>query len=110
VTELLLFGVKGNLRTLAAGRRQVNLLASRKQEHSRKPHEIYTIIQACSPGPYLEIFAREQVPGWIQWGDEIETYTLHPKVFPGYNGNSRTIDTTQLELLQNGSRRARTKH
>ena len=110
VTELLLFGVKGNLRTLAAGRRQVNLLASQKQEHSRKPHEIYTIIQECSPGPYLELFAREQVPGWIQRGDEIETYMLNPKVFPGYNGNGRAIDTTQLELLQNGSGRARTKH
>jgi N6-adenosine-specific RNA methylase IME4 len=109
VTELLLFGVKGNLRTLDAGRRQVNLLASRKQEHSRKPLEIYTIIQACSPGPYLELFAREQMPGWIQCGDEIETYMLKPKVFPGYNGNGRTIDTTQLELLQNGSQRARTK-
>jgi len=110
VTELLLFGVKGNLRTLAAGRRQVNVLASRKQEHSRKPHEIYTIIQECSPGPYLELFAREQVPGWIQRGDEIETYMLNPKVFPGYNGNGRAIDTTQLELLQNGSGQACTKH
>jgi N6-adenosine-specific RNA methylase IME4 len=110
VTELLLFGVKGNLRTLPAGRRQVNLLASRKQEHSRKPHELYAIIQACSPGPYLELFAREQVPDWIQWGDEIETYMLNPKVFPGYNSKGRTRDTTQLELPQNGSRRVCTKH
>jgi N6-adenosine-specific RNA methylase IME4 len=110
VTELLLFGVKGNLRTLDAGRRQVNLLASRKQEHSRKPLEIYTIIQACSPGPYLELFAREPVPDWFQCGDEIETYILNPKVFPGYNGTGRMIDTTQLELLQNGSKQARAKH
>jgi N6-adenosine-specific RNA methylase IME4 len=110
VTELLLFGVKGNLRTLDAGRRQVNLLASQKREHSRKPDEIYTIIQACSPGPYLELFAREKVPGWDQRGDEIETYMLSPKVFPGYNGNGRIINTTQLELLQNGARRARAKH
>jgi N6-adenosine-specific RNA methylase IME4 len=107
VTELLLFGVKGHLRTLAAGRRQVNVLASRKQEHSRKPHEIFTIIQACSPGPYLELFAREQVPGWIQQGDEIETYMRNPKVFPGYTSNGRTIDTALL--LQKGSGRARTK-
>ena len=95
--------------------RQVNLLASRKREHSRKPDEIYTIIQACSPGPYLELFAREHVPGWIQRGDEIETYMLNPKVFPGYHGNSRMIDTTQmdttqLEPLQNGSKRVRAKH
>lgn len=86
VTELLLFGVKGHLRTHDAGRRQVNLIASRKREHSRKPYEVYELIAACSPGPYLELFAREQVPGWTQWGDESETYMLNPKVFPGYQG------------------------
>jgi N6-adenosine-specific RNA methylase IME4 len=76
VTELLLFGVKGSLRTQAAGRRQVNLIAAQKREHSRKPHEVYHIIEACSPGPYLEFFAREQISShrWWQWGDEIETY------------------------------------
>ena len=59
VTEILLFGVRGrNARTLAAGRRQVNLIATRKREHSRKPDELYPIIEACSPGPYLELFAR----------------------------------------------------
>ncbi|RUL82931.1 MT-A70 family methyltransferase [Tautonia sociabilis] len=69
VTELLLFGVRGrNARTLAAGRRQVNLLASRKQEHSRKPDEQYPIIESCSPGPYLELFARGTRPGWASWG------------------------------------------
>ena len=51
VTELVLFGVRGkNARTLAPGRRQVNLLATRKREHSRKPDEQYEIIEACSPG------------------------------------------------------------
>jgi N6-adenosine-specific RNA methylase IME4 len=71
VTELLLFGVRGkNARTLAAGRRQVNFLSSRKREHSRKPDEQYTIIQACSPGPYLELFARGVHPGWSAWGFE----------------------------------------
>ncbi|MGQ0676517.1 MAG: MT-A70 family methyltransferase [Rhodospirillales bacterium] len=71
VTELLLFGVRGkNARTLQAGRRQVNLLATRKREHSRKPDEIYDIIEACSPGPRLELFARHHRPGWDQWGDE----------------------------------------
>src|SRR5438128_4952757 len=58
VTELILFGVRGNMRTLAPGRRQVNLLTTRKREHSRKPDEFYEIIEACSPGPYLELFAR----------------------------------------------------
>ena len=63
VTELLLFGVRGKLRTLAPGRRQVNVIARQKREHSRKPDEQYQLIQECSPGPYLELFARERVAG-----------------------------------------------
>ena len=72
VTELLLFGVRGkNARTLAPGRRQVNLLATRKREHSRKPDEIYPIIEACSPGPFLELFVRGGGrPNWTTWGDQ----------------------------------------
>lgn len=70
VTELVLFGTRGNLRTLAPGRRQVNLLPSRKREHSRKPDELYDMIERCSPGPYLELFARHGRQGWLQWGNE----------------------------------------
>ena len=71
VTELILFGVKGkNARTLAAGRRQVNLLATRKREHSRKPEEQYAIIEACSRGPYVELFARGTRQGWETWGNQ----------------------------------------
>jgi len=70
VTELVLFGVRGSMRTLPPGRTQVNLLPTRKREHSRKPDEIYDIIEACSPGPYLEIFARFPRQGWAQWGNE----------------------------------------
>lgn len=77
VTELVLFGVRGQMRTLAAGRRQVNLFASRKREHSRKPEELYDIIESCSPGPYLELFARFHREGWYQWGNEnVETNSL----------------------------------
>jgi len=71
VTEIVLFGVRGNLRTLDPGRRQVNLFATRKREHSRKPDALYNIIEACSPGPYLELFARYRRQGWQQWGDEL---------------------------------------
>ena len=51
VTELLLFGVKGRMRTLAPGRSQVNMIETRKREHSRKPDEQYKLIEDCSPGP-----------------------------------------------------------
>lgn len=71
VTEILLFGVRGNMRTLSPGRRQVNVIQSRKREHSRKPMEAYEVIEDCSPGPYLELFAREERPGWVQWGNEL---------------------------------------
>lgn len=70
VTELVLFGVRGAFRTLEPGRRQVNLFETRKRGHSRKPDELYGIIERCSPGPYLELFARYRRPGWYQWGDE----------------------------------------
>lgn len=71
VTEVILFGVRGkNARTLAPGRSQVNLLATRKREHSRKPDEQYDIVEACSPGPYLELFARGKRKGWSVWGNQ----------------------------------------
>jgi len=71
VTELVLFGVRNSLRTLPPGRRQVNLFRSMKREHSRKPEELYEIIEACSPGPYLELFARHSREAWCQWGSEV---------------------------------------
>jgi N6-adenosine-specific RNA methylase IME4 len=71
VTELLLFGVRGkNARTLARGRTQVNILSTRKREHSRKPDEQYEVIEGCSPGPYLELFARGERPNWAAWGNQ----------------------------------------
>jgi N6-adenosine-specific RNA methylase IME4 len=73
VTEMILFGVRGkNARTLAPGRSQVNYLATRKREHSRKPDEQYEIIESCSSGPYLELFARGARPGWTVWGNQAD--------------------------------------
>lgn len=74
VTELVLFGVKGSMRTLNPGRRQTNIIVRRKEEHSRKPADLYDIIEACSPGPYLELFCRERRETWTCWGDEVDTY------------------------------------
>ncbi len=71
VTELVLFGVRGkNARTLQPGRTQVNYLETRKREHSRKPDEMYEIIEACSPTPRIELFARGARAGWTVWGDQ----------------------------------------
>jgi N6-adenosine-specific RNA methylase IME4 len=89
VTELLLFGVKGSMRTLAPGRSQVNMIETRKREHSRKPDEQYDLIQGCSPGPYLEMFARYPRKGWTVWGDESpEEMSPRGKVHKGYEGGA----------------------
>jgi N6-adenosine-specific RNA methylase IME4 len=84
VTELVLFGVRGKkARTLTPGRRQVNLLATRKREHSRKPDEQYDIIEACSPGPYLELFARGIRKQWTAWGNQAhENYRPTWRTYP----------------------------
>ncbi len=75
VTELLLFGVRGrDVRTLPPGRRQENLIATRKREHSRKPDEQYDLIEGCSWGPRLELFARGPRAGWDVWGDQSDAY------------------------------------
>lgn len=87
VTELLLFGVRGRLRTLQPGRTQVNIHVSRKQEHSRKPDAIYDLVERCSPGPYLELFARQRVPGWTQWGDQVDSYSETRPSYPSYSGS-----------------------
>ena len=71
VTELLLFGTRGkNARTEAPARSQVNLVSSRKREHSRKPDEQYQLIEECSKGAFLELFARGQREGWVSWGNQ----------------------------------------
>ena len=89
VTELLLFGVRGSMRTLAPGRSQVNMIETRKREHSRKPDEQYDLIQACSPGPYLEMFARYPRKGWTVWGDESpDETTPRGRVHKGYEGGA----------------------
>lgn len=87
VTELLLFGVRGSMRTLPPGRSQVNMIETRKREHSRKPDEQYELIEACSPGPRVELFARHPRDGWTVWGNEAdESVTPRGVVHKGYAG------------------------
>lgn len=87
VTELLLFGVRGSLRTLSPGRSQVNMIETRKREHSRKPDEQYALIEDCSPGAYLEMFARYPRENWSVWGNESAAeVTPRGVVHKGYAG------------------------
>jgi len=94
VTELILFGIRGkNARTLAPGRTQVNYLSSRKREHSRKPDEQYSIIEACSMGPYLELFARGERAGWSSWGNQADnSYQPTWSTYSNHSRNSASED------------------
>jgi N6-adenosine-specific RNA methylase IME4 len=100
VTEIILFGVRGkNARTLAPGRSQVNMIQTRKREHSRKPDEQYDIIETCSPGPYIELFGRGVRKGWTTWGNQaVEGYG---PTWDTYKHNSSTTRhlTPSLPLL-----------
>lgn len=75
VTEVCLFGVRGSIRTEKRGRTQPNIVISRKSRHSAKPEEMYEIIEGCSKGPYIELFARGEREGWTMWGDESPAHT-----------------------------------
>jgi N6-adenosine-specific RNA methylase IME4 len=88
-TELALFGIRGkNARTLAPGRRQVNIIRTMKREHSRKPDELYTIIEACSPGPFIELFARGARKGWKSWGDQADNYAPSWPTYANHSGKA----------------------
>ena len=86
VTEVLLFGVRGkHARTLAPGRSQENIISTRKREHSRKPDEQYALIEACSPGPRLELFARGPRKGWTVWGHQADDYEPTWKTYANHS-------------------------
>lgn len=93
VTEILLFGTRGkNARTKRLGRTQVNYIGSRKREHSRKPDEQYPIIEGCSSGPYLEMFARGIRSGWATWGNEaLENYQPTWKTYAHNSSTDRAL-------------------
>jgi len=86
-TEMVLFGIRGKIRTLQPGRSQVNIMRTQKREHSKKPDELYEIIEKCSPGPYLELFARGERKNWGQWGNQVNGYN---PTWPTYSNHSRS--------------------
>ncbi len=88
-TEIVLFGTRGSLRTLEPGRSQVNILKTRKQEHSRKPDEMYELIEKCSSGPYLELFARGARPNWDVFGNQADE-SYEPN-WETYQFNSKSV-------------------
>ncbi len=94
VTEMVLFGIRGEKnRTLDPARSQVNLIRTMKREHSRKPDEMVELIERCSPGPFLEMFARGDREGWDMWGNQA-TEDYEP------TWNTYANHTTRLEIAK----------
>ncbi len=67
-TEHVLFGTRGTLDTLVND--QPTHFEMPAGRHSAKPAEFYDLIERCSPGPYVRLFARDQRDGWQSWGAE----------------------------------------
>ena len=104
VTELILFGVRGkNARTLAPGRTQVNLLATQKREHSRKPDELYPLIESCSPGPILEMVARGSRHGWSTWGNQADEYVPDWPTYSNHSQSSPEAAASQSALFESAN-------
>lgn len=100
VTEVCLFGVRGkNVRTRQRGRTQPNIVVASKTFHSRKPTEMYEIIEECSHGPYIELFSRTHRDGWVMWGNEVGRFDDEETAPKIYAQNSISRDD-QLRLLE----------
>lgn len=69
VTEHVIFAVRGSLRCNV--KNVPTLLLAPRSKHSQKPDEFFRLVETCSSGPYLEIFARQKRHGWASWGNEI---------------------------------------
>jgi len=67
-TEHVLFGVRGDLPVV--DRAIPTWFQADRAEHSAKPDAFYELVERASAGPYLELFARRQRPGWDAWGFE----------------------------------------
>jgi N6-adenosine-specific RNA methylase IME4 len=99
VTEMILFGVRGkSARTLQPGRSQENIICTRKREHSRKPDEQYDLIESCSPGPFLELFARGPRKNWTVWGNQSEEYEPTWDTYKNHS-KSNVINIQQKKLI-----------
>jgi N6-adenosine-specific RNA methylase IME4 len=80
------------------------LIVSPRREHSRKPDEIYSRIEALCDGPYLELFARETRAGWTSIGDEVGVFEsgTASRIIPSSLAN---IPTSTIEKLKSQSRK-----
>lgn len=102
VTELCLFGTRGSgIRTRQRGRIQPNIVVSQKTMHSRKPSEMYEIIEECSYGPYIELFSRVRREGWTMWGNQAGMLEPDEGYYPyGARPLATPQEDKQLRLIE----------
>ncbi|GHU52500.1 DNA methyltransferase [Clostridia bacterium] len=98
-TEHVLLGTKGKAPILFNA--QPNWGFFPRQDHSHKPEELYSVIERCSPGPYLELFARRRQPGWDAWGNQIESDVEIPG-YPVPDYSAKVSQKVEEEGVVNG--------
>jgi N6-adenosine-specific RNA methylase IME4 len=69
--ELMLTAVRGDAKRFN-DRSMPSVLSCKRGIHSAKPEQVRAMIERASPGPYLELFGRLPVQGWMVWGNQIE--------------------------------------
>lgn len=78
--ELCLLGIRGSMRRQATDVPQI--IATPRRQHSRKPDEQYERIMRLFDGPYLEMFSRQQWPGWDTYGNQTDKFPAQPFLLP----------------------------
>jgi|WetSurMetagenome_2_1015567.scaffolds.fasta_scaffold16403_4 N6-adenosine-specific RNA methylase IME4 len=79
--ELCLFAAHGEPVVPATDKRPPSVILSPRREHSRKPEQCYhQWYEAISTGPRLEMFSRNQRPGWDCFGNETTKFVPQPAV------------------------------
>ncbi|EOH73436.1 MT-A70 family methyltransferase [Enterococcus malodoratus] len=95
-TEHLLLGTRGKAPIQFKG--QMNWGFMPLQDHSHKPEEVYDIIERCSEGNYLELFARRPRHGWDIWGNEVASdVKIRDFPVPAYKVNAKDFTKTEME-------------
>ncbi len=95
-TEHLLLGTRGKAPIQFKG--QMNWGFMPLQDHSHKPEEVYDIIERCSEGNYLELFARRPRHGWDIWGNEVASdVKIKDFPVPVYKVNAKDFTKTEME-------------
>jgi N6-adenosine-specific RNA methylase IME4 len=99
-TEHLLLGTRGKAPIQFKG--QMNWGFMPLQDHSHKPEEVYDIIERCSEGDYLELFARRPRHGWKIWGNEVACdIKMNDYPVPVYSSNFRDFSKEATEGVVN---------